>query len=275
MDRSDLPEAGFVDRSGANAVCDLAEDVVDRLLGQLEGADDRSPLPETSTAPSATLPTDPRSKDELLEDLETVVENSMNPANPGYFGHMDTMPTTVSFLGDLIASAVDNNVLSVEMSPVFSELEFELIEAIASEFGLGPYAGGVLASGRSLANLHALSVARNRAFDVHEGRLAGMDIGPVLFASKVAHTSLQKAAMLLGLWTDAVVAVETDEDSRMDPVSLEQAVERAKRDNRAPFCVVATAGTTTTRWSWRASRKRTSFVSGRCQSGARRPSATT
>jgi glutamate/tyrosine decarboxylase-like PLP-dependent enzyme len=248
MNRSDLPDSGFIDPHGANAeaVRHLAEDLLDQLLTQLEAADDRSPLPEASDALSAAIPQSPRSQDDLLDDLETAVEGSMNPAHPGYIGHMDTMPTTISVLGDLVASAVNNNMLSVEMSPVFSELEVQLTEAIASEFGLGPDASGVLASGGSLANLHALSVARNYAFDIHSGGVTGLDQEPVLFASEVSHTSLQKAAMLLGLGTDAVVAVETDDHSRMDPASLEQAIERAERGGLAPFCVVATAGTTTT-----------------------------
>jgi glutamate/tyrosine decarboxylase-like PLP-dependent enzyme len=248
MKRSALPDTAFVDPSGANAdaVRELVERVVDQLLTQLETADARSPLPAEATTPAMSFPESPRAQDELLAALEAVVDGSMNPAHPGYIGHMDTIPTTVSVLGDLVASAVNNNMLSVEMSPVFSELEVELTEAIADEFGLGPNAGGVLASGGSLANLHALSVARNHAFDVHGGGLAGLDCEPVVFASEVSHTSLQKAAMLLGLGTDAIVAVETDDRSRMDPAALEQAIERAKRDGRAPLCVVATAGTTTT-----------------------------
>ncbi|KAA9396496.1 aspartate aminotransferase family protein [Haloarcula sp. CBA1130] len=248
MNRSNSPETGFIDPSGANdeAVRDLAENVLDQLLDQLGTAEDRSPLPNESTIPSVTLPESPRSEGDLLGDLETIVEGSMNPAHPGYIGHMDTIPTTMSVLGDLVASAVNNNLLSVEMSPVFSELEVQLIETIASEFGLGPNPGGVLTSGGSLANLHALAVARNHTFDVHEDGLTGLDSEPVLFTSGVSHTSLQKAAMLLGLGTESVVTVETDADSRMKPSALTEAVEQTKRDGRTPFCVVATAGTTTT-----------------------------
>lgn len=248
MNRSNSPETGFIDPSGANAeaIRHLAEDVLDQLLGQLGAAEDRSPLPDESAVPAGTIPESPRSQTDLLGDLERIVAGSMNPAHPGYIGHMDTMPTTVSVLGDLVASAINNNMLSVEMSPVLSELEVQLTETIASEFGLGPDAGGVLASGGSLANLHALSVARNHAFDVQEGGLTGLAREPVLFTSEVAHTSLQKAAMVLGLGTDAVVAVETDADSRMKPSALNHAVEQAERDGHVPFCVVATAGTTTT-----------------------------
>jgi L-2,4-diaminobutyrate decarboxylase len=248
MNRSNSPETGFINPGGDNAeaVQDLVEDVVDQLLKQLETAEDRSPLPDDSTIPEVSIPASPRSQNDLLDDLETIVSGSMNPAHPGYIGHMDTIPTTVSVLGDLVASAVNNNMLSVEMSPMFSELEVQLTEIIASEFGLGPDAGGVLASGGSLANLHALSVARNHAFDVHQGGLTELDREPVLFASEVAHTSLQKAAMLLGLGTEAVVAVETEANSRMKPSALTKAIERAERAGRVPFCVVATAGTTTT-----------------------------
>jgi len=130
------------------------------------------------------------------------------------------------------------------MSPVLSELEADLCRELAGAFGLGPEPGGVMASGGSLANIQALAVARNRAFDVEASGLDGAD--PVLFASEVAHTPLRKAAMVLGLGTDAVRPVATDTDSRMDPIALREAVAAARADGRDPFCVVATAGTTTT-----------------------------
>jgi len=246
MRRDELPEAAFVAPDGENveAVRELSEAVLDTVLGTLTTATDRSPLPEDPAVPDGTVPDTGRSGEALLAETERVMAGSMNPHHPGYVGHMDTQPSLPSILGDLVAAAVNNNMLSVEMSPVLSELEVDLCRELAEAFGLGPDPGGVMASGGSLANLEALAVARNRAFDVEASGLGGAD--PVLFASEVAHTSLRKAAMLLGLGTDAVRPVATDADSRMDPGALREAVAAARDDGRDPFCVVATAGTTTT-----------------------------
>ncbi|MEF8842026.1 MAG: pyridoxal-dependent decarboxylase [Haloarculaceae archaeon] len=246
MRTDELPEAAFVapDGSNAEAVRELSEGVLDAVLEALTTATDRSPLPEDPAVPDAAIPETGRSGDALLAETARAMEGSMNPHHPGYVGHMDTQPSLVSVLGDLVAAAVNNNMLSAEMSPVLSELEVGLCREFAETFGLGPEPGGVMTSGGSLANLQALAVARNRAFDAAETGLAGLD--PVLFASEVAHTSLRKAAMLLGLGTDAVQPVPTDGDSRMDPDALDEAVEAARAGGSDPFCVVATAGTTTT-----------------------------
>jgi glutamate/tyrosine decarboxylase-like PLP-dependent enzyme len=246
MDRKELPETAFVSPDGANAeaVREVSEAVLDAVLESLTTAADRSPLPEEPAVPDAVVPERARSVASLLADVETLMSGSMNPAHPGYVGHMDTQPSLPSVLGDLVAAAVNNNMLSVEMSPVLSALERRLCRDLAVSFGLGPEPGGVMTSGGSLANLQALAVARNRAFDAAGTGVGGAD--PVLFASAVAHTSLRKAAMVLGLGTDAVHPVPTDADSRMDPDALEEAIADVRDDGREPFCVVATAGTTTT-----------------------------
>ena len=82
MNRADVPDAEFIDPYWANleAVRDLIGDMLTQLLGQLEAADSRPPLPEDSTAPLATIPAAARAQHERLDDLETVVAESMNPA---------------------------------------------------------------------------------------------------------------------------------------------------------------------------------------------------
>ncbi|MEW5703106.1 MAG: pyridoxal-dependent decarboxylase [Pseudomonadota bacterium] len=249
MDRSKLPTSAFIDPYGKNRaeIDALAHEVLDLVLSHATDALGRPPVPGKVDLPaSVAIPEEPVAKERLLEMLRAIVVGSMNAAHPGYVGHMDPMPTTMSVLADFVASTLNNNMLSVEMSPVFSRMEPLLLKAIAKEFGLGDDAGGVLLSGGSLANLQALAVARNLAFDAHGKGIAGLDRQPVLFASEAAHTSIQKAAMLLGLGTSAVIPVATAANSIMDIASLERGILKAKAEGKAPFCVVATAGTTVT-----------------------------
>ena len=66
----------------------------------------------------------------------------------------------------------------------------------------------------------------------------------VAFTSSHAHYSYSKSAMLVGLGTDNLVKIGTDEGGGMIPEELEEAVERCEREGMVPFFVGATAGTT-------------------------------
>lgn len=248
MNRNECPPGAFIAPDGENAAAirELYERFSDLLLSELTSATDRRPLPTDPQVPDAGIPDVPHSVEALEGHTEDLIEGSMNPAHPGYIGHMDSMPTTASILGDAIAAALNNNMLSVEMSPVFSRLEADLVDELAGRFGFGADAGGVMLSGGSLANLQALAVARNYTVGTDDGRVFETQGRPVLFASDVAHTSLQKAAMILGLGTDAVIPIDTNEDSQMRVKALGEEIERAIERGDQPFCVVATAGTTTT-----------------------------
>ncbi len=249
MNQSQLPLSVFVDPRGGNkaAVEQLAQQVLGLVLSHLQNACDHSPLPQATELPDvAVIPDAPVSESKLLAQLQTILASSMNAAHPAFIGHMDSMPTTLSFLGEMVTAAVNNNMLSLEMSPLFSRLETRLLKVFAAMFGLGTQAGGVMLSGGSLANLQALAVARNIKFDALKQGITALTHPPVLFASEVAHTSIQKAAMLLGLGASSVIPVKTNANSQMEIGELRHAIENAKQDGKIPFCIVATAGTTTT-----------------------------
>lgn len=247
MNRSQLPAAAFIDPRGENRheVERLTGRVLSLLMPHLTGAAKGVPLPE-ARAQDVSIPEAPVMEDKLLDGLRLLIADSMNIAHPGYIGHMNSMPTTISVLGDLVSSALSNNMLFEELSPVFTPLEISLMKEFARLFGLGQEAGGVLLGSGTMANLQVLAVARNLRFGSLEKGIAGAAKPPVIFASEAAHASVRKAAMMLGLGMEGAVAVATDENSRMRPESLRDEIGRARDRGQEPFCVIATAGTTVT-----------------------------
>lgn len=65
-----------------------------------------------------------------------------------------------------------------------------------------------------------------------------------MFTSEDAHYSIQKLASYLGLGSDNVYLIKTDDRGRMDVNHLKDEIERALSEGAAPFMVSATAGTT-------------------------------
>ena len=248
----DLPTHAFIDPTGRNTedVKALLQSAVTLLIEEMSNAQSRSPLPNPIDSQIlqqwAQIPQQSVPLEQILDRVRSQVRHSMNAAHPGYMGHMDSIPTTLSVIGDLLAAALNNNMLSVEMSPIFSRLEPLVMQQIAARFGLGEQAGGVLVGGGSLANLQALTVARNVAFDALTKGIARLDNQPVFFVSEVAHTSMQKAAMVMGLGANAAIPVQTNANSQMDVGDLRLKIAQAQRNGQLPFAVIATAGTTVT-----------------------------
>ncbi len=249
---SALPKTAFIDPTGHNRadVEALLHQAIALVVEEMTQADTRSPLPEPISTEQfeqwAQIPEQSVDSEVLLGWVRSQLQSSMNAAHPGYMGHMDSIPTTFSIIGDLLVAALNNNMLSVEMSPVFSRLERLVMQQIAARFGLGSSAGGVMASGGSLANLQALTVARNVAFDAVDTGIVGLKGQPVFFASEVAHTSMQKAAMIMGLGANSAIPLRTNANSQIEVEDFEAKLAQSLRQGQLPFAVVATAGTTVT-----------------------------
>jgi aromatic-L-amino-acid decarboxylase len=106
---------------------------------------------------------------------------------------------------------------------------------------------GVVYDTASVAVLHALAAAREElGLDVRREGLAGRaDLPPLtLYASDQAHSSIEKAAITLGVGEANVRRVPSDDLYRMDVRALRGAIEEDMRAGRRPLAVVATVGTT-------------------------------
>ena len=228
----------------------LAQETISELTGQildfLNDAIKSPPYPEFIHFKDENfkIPVLPTADAHIYETIKEILEHSMNAANPKYIGHMDSIPTLWSILGDYLASAINNNLLSLEMSPFLTQLEYSLTKQFSNLFGLPDSSGGVLLSGGTLSNLQALVVARNEVLSLTNGNCFSLLKEPVILASEHSHASIEKIAMLIGIGRENVIKVKTTHDSKIDIVDLENQIINLLRSGKQPFAIVATAGTT-------------------------------
>ena len=100
-------------------------------------------------------------------------------------------------------------------------------------------AEGVLVSGGSAANMTALACAR-------EAMLGAMSDQVVAYVSDQAHSSVARAARVLGFRPEQLRVLPTDERFRMRPDALVDAMDADLRAGRRPLFVAASAGSTNT-----------------------------
>ena len=207
--------------------------------------------PGEVTAGLAPLPPDePEPLDRILADLDDVVMPGIvhwgHPAFLGYFGSTSNGP---ALLGEIAAAALNVSAMTWRTSPAATELETVVLSWIRTMIGLPDAFTGVVYDTASVAIVHALAAAREVAgADVRDRGLAGRRDAPVLriYASDQAHSSVEKAAILLGLGASNVVRVASDAAFRMDVAALGAAMDADVRGGLTPMAVVATVGTTST-----------------------------
>ncbi|HEV8267091.1 MAG TPA: pyridoxal-dependent decarboxylase, partial [Thermoanaerobaculia bacterium] len=119
-----------------------------------------------------------------------------------------------------------------------------LVEAVGLPYGPDGF-DGQLADTASTGTLIALTAAREQAYpDVRKTGLSGLPPG-VVYASELAHSSVDKACVVLGFGVDGLRKIPTDAAFGMGVAALEEVIRKDRRDGRRPVAVVATVGTTT------------------------------
>ena len=108
-------------------------------------------------------------------------------------------------------------------------------------FGFPKEAVGNLTSGGSIANLIALTAARDK-FQIKNEKIPKS----VIYLSPQAHHCIHKALRIIGLEDVKVQLLELDEVSKIDTVKLAEIIEKDKKEGLNPFMVIASAGTTDT-----------------------------
>jgi aromatic-L-amino-acid decarboxylase len=226
--------------------------VVDWIADYLEDVE-HYPVFAHSTpgATRAQLPAAPpetgESFDAILADFERVIVPGITHWNhPGFFAYFAISGSGPGILGELLAAALNVNAMLWRTSPSATELEEVTLEWLRQLLGLPAGFDGVITDTASISTLCALAAAREAGFP--EGRAQGLSGGPHLraYCSEQAHSSVDKACLVLGLGLAGLRKIPVDDAFRMRPDALAAALAEDRAAGWTPFAVVATVGTTST-----------------------------
>jgi len=167
-------------------------------------------------------------------------------AGPRYLGFVTGGATPAGLAGDWLTSTLDQNP-TAGIDSAAPDLERETIGWLRQLFGLDDSHKGVFVSGATMSNVVGLAIAREWLGEQRGMRVSDVGataLGPVSILSGAAHSSIYKAASMLGLGRQAVrkIALQVDREA-VDIAALEATLIDCKGE---PVIVVANAGTVNT-----------------------------
>jgi aromatic-L-amino-acid decarboxylase len=237
------------DEARARAFAERIVDVWIELLGTLRERPVSPPHLRRETVREAVVievPDEPMPVDELVAHLrEAVLDHSLKPGHPAFLAYISGAGTVPGAAADLLASGLNPNVGGWLLAQAATEIELGLTRWLAAQFGLPEAGGGLVVAGGAIANFVALKTARDTIGGL-ESRRHGVRDRFAVYASTEAHVTIDRAADILGLGTDAVRHVGVDRRQRIRPDELERAIGEDLDRGLRPIAVVGTAGTTGT-----------------------------
>ena len=242
--QSPLPEDEFraLGHEAIDLVADYLATIRDRPVYQPMPQQDRDalldlPLPDQGVDASRLL----------AQFANTILPYPMGNGHPRFFGWVNSPPDPAGIIAELLAAAFDPSVAGGDHAAVY--LERAVTRWLAKLIGYPLDGGmGLLVSGGSMASLTAIATARHAAAtrDGWNDRVDGMrqaDAPLVMYLSVEGHTTMVKAAELLGIGGRHVRWVPVDANRRMDVDALRRMIGEDRAAGMRPFLVAASAGT--------------------------------
>jgi glutamate/tyrosine decarboxylase-like PLP-dependent enzyme len=219
----------------------LAGDYLARLPERHVGP--RASLAELRAALDLPLAAEGVDAETVIDDLARAVEPGLvASAGPRYFGFVIGGSVPAALAADWLTAAWDQNAAIYAAGPAACVAEAVCARWILELLGLPLGASVGFVTGGQMGNFTGMAAARHAlleraGWDVERRGLAGAP--PIrVFAGEEAHVTVVAAARLLGLGTDAVERVATDDQGRMRPDALQQQLSRGA----GPALVCAQAG---------------------------------
>lgn len=218
-----------------------------------ETIEDQSVLPKLSPGEfAASLPASAPAEGEPMEAILADFAQRIPPAmthwnHPSFFAWFANSGSGAGIVAETLIAALNNNAMVWRSGPASVELEQVVCDWLRQMLGLPEDFQGHINDTASVATLVALAAARER---VTEGaaRTAGLHglASLRIYCSAEAHSSVEKAAIILGLGQENVVKIPTDSKFQLRADALMGVAMQDRSQGKIPCAVVATVGTTAT-----------------------------
>ncbi len=187
------------------------------------------------------IPADGRPVDEVVSEMTSEVYRYRGDANhPRFFGFVPGPASSISWLGDIMTSAYNIHAGGSKLAPMVNCIEQEVLKWLCQEVGFIENPGGVFVSGGSMANITALTAARDNKLNDETFHLG------VAYISDQTHSSVAKGLRIIGIPNNRIRIIPTNEHFQMKTDLLETQIQADIEAGLIPFVVIGTAGTTNT-----------------------------
>src|SRR3989441_6761424 len=195
-------------------------------------------------------PIQPEAMESILADFDQLLMPGITHWNsPGFMAYFGITGSGPGILGEMLIGALNVNAMLWRTSPAATELEQVTLDWLRQMLGLPHPLFGVINDTASSGVLYALAAAREALpFHIRQKGIVGRTDVPRLryYASQEAHSSVDKAGIVIVVGQEGLRKIGVDREFRMDVEQLEQAVREDIMAGWLPFAVVATVGTTST-----------------------------
>ncbi len=175
--------------------------------------------------------------DELVEN---VFSKSMSLQHPKFFSFVTSGVSPYSLAGSVLSDIYNVNAAGYSLAPGTSLIEEKMIRWMGSLAGFDENCGGIFTSGGSLSNLTGMIAARENMLTEDEYAIG------VAYTSDQTHSSVRKGLKLMGLRSDQIKIIESDDEYKIRLDLLEEAIKEDIAAGKKPFLVIASLGSTNT-----------------------------
>jgi aromatic-L-amino-acid/L-tryptophan decarboxylase len=191
-------------------------------------------------------PAEPEAMHAIFKDFEDIILPGITHwQSPNYFAYFPANSSMPSVLAEFLTAALGVQGMKWITSPAATELEEVVTEWLRKMADLPEYFTGVIMDTASVGTLCAILAAREKVTGNKSNR-EGIAQKLRVYCSSEAHSSIEKAVRIAGLGSDNLIKIETDEQCRMKPDKLKEAIEKDMRMDYLPVCIIGAMGTTGT-----------------------------